>query len=279
MAGAAVTSSADVTFVRCTLRGSRGLGGQAGGLGLACTSSSVALFDTSAIGGVGSAQVFGMFGAPGDGVRVDGGSLFTSGGKLEGGRGWDGALLFGCTNAGTGAPGLRLRAGAPQARLRSTALVGGAAGTPAPPCLPGSSGPGQIVESGAVTIDRQAARSLAVDHPLHPGDTLVATLAGAPGDLVRVLVALPAGGSPGPGPAQALLGTAGLPATGLGALFPPAFLDGNGSLELSAAVPASLPLSAGALTVELQALMVTASLPRAFVRSNPELVTFLDPSL
>lgn len=280
--GALVEGCASVSFLRCSFAGTSGTGGVAGAPGLVVRGSSVVLHDSQAVGGAGSATsplLGGGFGPPGEGLLLDGGAVFASGCALRGGAGWNGAAVIGCVDSGDGAAGLRLVGAAPSALLRDTELAGGPAGLPQAPCLAtGTAGPPSLVESGTLAIDPSAARSLTLTSPLRLGETLVARFAGEPGDRVFVLFGTLQLPTARPGhPARASLAPRPLPS--LRAALAGGTLDGSGSLELAWPVPPTLPLSGGALTLDLQAALLSAPPTPALFRSGHETVTFLDAAL
>jgi hypothetical protein len=204
-----VESSEGIVLVRDTLVGSDSFMdpyGQysqplAGGARL--TNSVVTMLDCTVTGGNGQGagwtQVgIGWASGGADAIEVHGGELRLSGGSAVGGKGGGGANLWpsGCFAGAPGGDGVWLADGNPMLIVRDSALAGGAGGAGAatfPPCDSGDPSPGApglpvSGQTGAVTYASGPARSLALGEPVNEQHSVNLHVAGAPGDLVLLLV-------------------------------------------------------------------------------------------
>ena len=242
--GARVDGSLDVSFAGCALRGGEGGGedttyydarGGAGGAGLACATSAVALDGGSLEGGRGGNAGW-VGGTGGHGASVESWGLFAAGTSFRGGQGgeaWDWAPAHG----GTGGAGLYLAANS-GARLLHVATIGGAGGF----CWLcqvhwGAAGADQEGPGNFIPVAGQArvARTSAIGDASLP---LLIAVEGAPGDRVYVV----GGRTPAFRFKWGWHGVWLVPFPAPIALEPLGTVGTSGSVELSFALP---PLAAG----------------------------------
>ena len=144
--------------------------------------SNLTLWDCEIVGGEG---VPGFNGLPlhgGNGIQIDGGTLFAAGCTVTGGRGGGGVNF---SVGGAGGDGLVVSGNA-LVRLRDCELTGGAGGVGT--IGSGPNGEASVVVSGALLSVPGTARSLELTSPARSGvDTVTETYAGEPGDLVYLL--------------------------------------------------------------------------------------------
>ncbi len=193
-AGAKVTSSARVTFVRCALRGEL-LGNtmalaQDSGPGLSASASTVQAIDCQIQGGDGRQQGFGSPALRGAaGLKLASASIVTLAGcTLQGGGG---GLASGplCTAShAQGGAGVEFVDAASVVRSQDSTAVGGARSLE--PFCPGQSGPAgpAVVGSGAIVALPGVARHASAGAPVRAGATLAFELAGVAGEIPALLV-------------------------------------------------------------------------------------------
>lgn len=191
--GAAVNNSANVAFSHCTLKGGRGMhtkdalgcpkitpGGD-GGYAIGSTNSTVAVHESTLIGGDGGRGASG--GDGGDGIRCPSGAVFVAGSTLQGGKGGYG-LDWLTGFGGLGGNGIHMMNGTASATVLDSTLLGGALGQG----FLGDGAPGSPVAAGVPTFYPGFARSFAVAGPARENTNLQIQLDGQPFDFALALV-------------------------------------------------------------------------------------------
>lgn len=202
---AEVTSSASVTFVRCTFKGPPSP--QLGDPGLLVTDSSVRLYGTRCIGFQGTDGDAGFPGVPatpggrgGAGLLAVDSLVITSGGDLVGGAGGSIQDFFGvwsCAKPGDGGPAAELVGPTTKLWYQDTILTPGPAGMPAELCGPMGAQPGVpiLIEGGAAAVPLGgSAHLLQAGAPAYVGGVLGVDVHGDPGEHVFAVYSLGVGG-------------------------------------------------------------------------------------
>ena len=196
-AGVRAVDCAGVALLRCTLYGGYGLAATpvVGMPALSVEDASVWLYDCELTGATGFATSLGLSQSdPGAGALVDGGFLWASGSRFEGGKGADGDSVFGSCfpPAGPGGTGLHEVAG--KVRLLDTELAGGAGGegpfdfTTFSNCPDGPPGPDLVQDGGLFLEFAGSARSFSASTPESEGGQVALSYGGEPGDAVFLLL-------------------------------------------------------------------------------------------
>ncbi|HEX5011279.1 MAG TPA: hypothetical protein VFY71_12850 [Planctomycetota bacterium] len=217
------------------------------GVGLDLFDTSAVLHDVKATGGDGLSLTYSsdlgayMYTSGLHGIQIQGGSLWLSGGVLQGGNGGNGGLdtqWNQCIPGMDAGHGLLLQAGSPQVMLRGVTAAGGAAGVyvGSTDCSSGSTadgapGFGVQVSSGAVQELSGTPIQLHVASPVREQQVLTASVSG-PAGLPVILLASPTFGK------LSLVAVSGPLLTGIPQLvLPLGPLPASGTLSLQAAVP------------------------------------------
>jgi hypothetical protein len=292
--GAVVDGSTAVAIVRCQLFGGHGddyipltvLFG-AGGDGLFAEGSSIALYETTCVGGTGGDvnddDAAWTGGTGGDGADVDATFLFASGSTFTGGAGgiggedFDGFTgLYSCGNGGAGGHGIHQSApaiGPADVHLLASVTTGGAGGPPylGASCSFGANGQPVQISIGNVTVLQNNAFEFSVTSVVREGQNATFVFGGDAGSPAFLALA----GAPSFLWAPTLSGALLVDPSALVLL--PGTLDPNGNLTL--VVPANLVLPALTGTqVHTQALYFSA-LSLQFVFGPASVVTVLDSAL
>jgi hypothetical protein len=174
-----LTANAAVSLVRCTVAGDKAEG-------LRAVDTGLYLYDCAIDGGLQGAD-----GAAG--IALSGGFLFVEGGSIRGADGLDGVGALGScvTPGGDGGDGIEVIAGSPTVVLQAALVAGGVAGAPGTGCPPTADGVGvDDPLGGSPTLLGGVAHALDVTTPVRMGMLATNVLAGAPGELAVLAIAL-----------------------------------------------------------------------------------------
>lgn len=187
--GVVATGNSRVIFSASTLLGAdcgfnSGNAPDAGADGMHAVGSSIALYDCTLRGGVGSHETYPAGGRGGDACYVEGFGVFTSGVAMYGGMGGGGDYL-GCTDAGDGGDALVLEGA--QIQMLDTLLTPGS-GQGFYTCNPGTAGQTIASNGGVVNALTGASRSLSAPMRATDNAVLSMTLTDQPGDKALLLI-------------------------------------------------------------------------------------------
>jgi hypothetical protein len=203
--------------------------GEPGGFGLSMKASHVVLVDCEVEGGYG-ATADRTGGDGGNGLQVDSGAAFLSGGSFEGGDGGAATDYFGAVYGGGGGHGVYVGEGA-TTWILSSLLTGGHGGA----SLSGNPGANGQPVFGTPAFSSDHVHSLTGGGAVYTGGQLSLTLTGQPGDVALLFVSTTTGLLPQTKYASVLLESSSL-------VLPLGILPPSGQLVLQSPVPAIAPL-------------------------------------